>query len=76
MISTGERLMKVETQITELKSDLKQHCGDQREDFDKVFKKLDSMSKSFAGKWVEKVIVGIIIILIGSVAVIAATGGV
>ena len=76
MVTTGERLMKVETQVIEIKDDLKQHTVDQREDFDKVFKKLDDMSKSYAGKWVEKVSVGLIIMILGSVIVYAITGGI
>jgi len=41
------------------------HLIEQREDFDKVFRKLDHLqgkfAGKFAGKWVEKVIIGIVI---------------
>ena len=76
MLTTKERLMKVETQVTELKTDLKQHSIDQREDFDKIFQKLDEMQNSFAGKWVEKIVIGLIILIVGTVTVFALTGGI
>jgi len=68
--------MKVETQVTELKTDLKQHSIDQREDFDKVFRKLDEMQNSFAGKWVEKIVIGLIILIVGTVTVYTLMGGI
>jgi hypothetical protein len=53
-----ERLMKIETQVEDIKETMKNHCEDQREDFDKVLRKLDEMHNAFAGKWVEKVVIG------------------
>ena len=53
-----ERLMKIETQIDDIKDTVKNHCQEQREDFDKVFRKLDELHNAFAGKWVEKVVIG------------------
>ena len=53
--------MKIETQIEDIKGTMKTHCEQQREDFDKIFKKLDDLKESFAGKWVEKVVIGVVI---------------
>ena len=74
-ITVGERMMKVETQITEIKSDLKLQAQHQREDFDKVFNKLDLLGGKFAGKWVEKAFISLIILICGSVIVYAVTKG-
>lgn len=56
--TNGERLMRLETQIDDIKKDIEIHNNEQREDFDKIFKKLDSLSQTFAAKWVEKVAIG------------------
>jgi len=45
------------------------HIHEQREDFDKVFKKLDLLTNSFAGKWVERVTIGLMITVGGGVIV-------
>jgi hypothetical protein len=59
-----ERLMKIETQIDDIKETMKNHCSEQREDFDKVLRKLDEMHNAFAGKWVEKVVISGALILL------------
>lgn len=38
----------------------------QREDFQRIFNKLDSLDDKFASKWVEKLVLGILIALVGS----------
>ena len=76
MVTTGERMAKIETQIVDIKEGLSQHVDEQRKDFDKVFNKLDEMHSAFAGKWVEKIVVGIIIMIIGSAVVLALKGGI
>ena len=60
--------MKLETNIDNIKDSLEAHVEDQKmdvqdrkTDYNHIMDKLDSMHNSFAGKWVEKVIVGIIV---------------
>ena len=69
-ITNGERMAKIEERLKNTNKQLKTHCDEQREDFDKVFTKIDDlqehMNKSFAGKWVEKITIGIIIVLVGA----------
>ena len=59
--------MKVETQMTDIKESIEEHKIEQRQDFDKVLEKLDSLDGKFAGKWVEKIQIGIIVTVIGSI---------
>lgn len=66
-ITTGERLMRLETQVTGIEVSIKEHKEEQRKDFDILFKKIDSLENRFASKWVEKVIVGVLITIISSV---------
>ena len=69
-ITNGERMAKIEERLKNTNEQLKTHCDEQREDFDKVFTKIDDlqeyMDNSFAGKWVEKITIGIIIVLVGA----------
>jgi hypothetical protein len=66
-ISTGERLMRLETQVTGIKDSLEEHKHEQRQDFDKILNKLDDLDGKFANKWVEKVIVGALIAGLGTI---------
>lgn len=65
MVTTAERIGKVETKIDLLHEDIKEIKSFMR-----------SLNNSFASKWVEKVTVGIIIMIIGSAVVIALKGGI
>jgi len=69
-VTNGERMAKIEERLKNTSEQLKNHTEEQREDFDKVFKKIDElqehMNKSFAGKWVEKISIGIIIVIVGA----------
>jgi len=51
MVTTGERLMKVETQMKDVK-----------EVVDKIDKKLDGLCINFAGKWVEKGVITLAVV--------------
>ena len=64
-LTTGERIIRVETKITSIEKSLEEHKNEQRADFDKVLAKLDRLENSFAGKWTEKIIVGVVLALIG-----------
>ncbi len=59
--------MRLETQVTGLQASIDEHKEEQREDFDKVFKKLDDLDGRFAGKWVEKIQIGVVITIIGAI---------
>ena len=65
--TTGVRLVRLETQVTDMKGSLDEHKLEQREDFDKLFTKIDALETKFAGKWVEKIQIGIIITVISSI---------
>ena len=69
-ITNGERMAKIEERLKNTNEQLKTHTEEQREDFDKVFSKIDDLQKdmhsSFAGKWVEKISIGIIIVIVGA----------
>jgi len=58
-LTTGERLMKLETQVTDIKSSLEEHKLEQRKDFDKLFTKLDGLDDKYSSKWVEKAVITI-----------------
>jgi len=51
MVTTGERLMKVETQMKDVK-----------EVVDKIDKKLDGLCINFADKWVEKGVITLAVV--------------
>ncbi len=68
-----ERLAVIETEIKGIKDSVKTHCDTQRIDFDKVFMKLDDMQENFAGKWVEKVSIGILITAISGIILFLIT---
>jgi len=65
--TTGERLVRLETQVTDMKGSLEEHKLEQRQDFDKLFMKIDSLENKFAGKYVEPMVKGILLTLISSV---------
>lgn len=72
----GERMAKVETRLTEMDKKFDTTIINQREDFRIVFKKLDDLEKRYAGKWVEKVAIGAIIAILGTlVALIVSVSG-
>ena len=67
----------IETEVAVLKSkvdildkNLTKHMQEQREDFDKVFEKIDSLGGKFANKWVEKLSIGLLVTVIGGVVVL------
>lgn len=66
-MNTGERLMKVETKIETIETKIDAQAKRNREDFQLVFEKVDSIGERFinrfAGKWVERIVIGIIIAL-------------
>ena len=57
----------MENEVKNINKGLASHIREQRQDFDKVFEKLDCLDKKFASKWVEKVSIGILISLLGAV---------
>jgi len=73
-ITTKERLMKLETNIDNIKKKLDDHATEQRIDFANLMEKLDNMQNSFAGKWVEKVILGLLITIISSIILLLMGG--
>jgi hypothetical protein len=64
----------MEVEIKNVNEKLDKHCSEQRQDFDKVFNKLDNLDGKFASKWVEKVAVGslisILTALIGAIVLL------
>ena len=69
--TTGERMAVLETKVDNLDHKLDEHTVDQKIDFKIMFDKIDALSikldcsdNRFAGKWVEKVSVGILITVI------------
>ena len=64
----GERMATIETRTRDIDSKIDNHVHEQREDFDKVFQKLDKLNTKFAGKWVEKVALGTLISLLAGMA--------
>ena len=65
----GERLVAVETNVKNIEKKLDEHCKNQRVDFDMLFKKIDGLKGKYAGKWVEAVVTGLVISVIGGVIV-------
>jgi len=47
--------------LTGVDDKLDTHIIEQREDFERLFLKLDELNQTFAGKWVEKAAIDIII---------------
>ena len=68
-IKMSERIVKLETQMTNIDKKIENHCTDNKEGFKAVLKKLDEMENRFAGKWVEKVAIGVSIVLLGAILV-------
>jgi len=77
MIKDGERLVTLEVKMKSIEKKLDDHVDEQRKDFDLLFTKLDAMNGKFAGKWVEKITIGIgITVVAGLVIFIITRGGV
>ena len=77
-MNTGERLMRVETQIEGIETKIDAQTERSREDFQIVFKKIDGLGDKFrsrfAGKWVEKIVLGIIVALAVGITGLILTG--
>ena len=71
MKTADERMAVIETEIKNINKSIDNHVKEQRIDFDAVFKKLDNLNGKFAGKWVEKVSIGVLITVIASIAMLA-----
>ena len=67
MTKIVERMVTMETKIEAIGKQLDRHCTEQREDFQTIFDKLDSMENKFAYKWVERASIGIAISVMGSI---------
>jgi len=65
--ATSERLAVIETEMTGIKESLNTHITEQRDDFNRVFRKLESLEKRYAGKWVEKISIGVLIMVSSSI---------
>ncbi len=61
------KLAKLEQFVKDIGKKLDTHVMEQRENFQIVFKKFDKLDSSFAGKWVEKVVIGSIISVVGGI---------
>ena len=59
-ISTGERIMRLETKVEDLAAKIEEHCQDQARQFDEVKELIKDGLSSKANKWVEKFIYAII----------------
>ena len=69
MVTMSERMMKIETEVGIIKDSLKDHTDNQREDFDKLFKKIDNLDGKYSAKWVEKGIIALTLTTVGSIIV-------
>jgi len=71
MVTTAERMVKIETKMDSIESKMDDHIYEQRKDFDKVTNLLESMDGKFASKWVEKGIIALsVMISAGMVTII------
>lgn len=70
MTTQSARLVRVETKLEDMCSKLDTHITDQRKDFDKVIAKIDTLGTKFAGKWVEKVALGVLVAAIGGLIIL------
>jgi hypothetical protein len=66
-LNITERIVKMETKIENVSKKMDEHCSEQRQDFDRVFNKLDTLNNKFAGKWVEKIVVGLLVSIVLSI---------
>ena len=55
-----ERLCIIETNVKNIDAKIDDHIDTQRKDFDRVFEMLENIDNKYAGKWVEKVSIGLI----------------
>ena len=76
----AERMATMENQIDNMEKLNLKHAEDNDKGFEMVLKKLENLENNldtkFAGKWVEKISVGILISVIGGVAIYLITKGV
>ena len=63
------RLAKVEQKVDDAMSMIKANTQEQRQDFDRIFEKLDNLDNQFASKWVEKLVIGILISIIAAIGI-------
>lgn len=66
-LNQGERLVKIETHLEELKEKFDNHIEREDKRWDDLITKLDQQDNKFAGKWVEKVQVGVLITVLAGV---------
>lgn len=64
----AERLAVMENEVKNINLKLDSSMCNQRMDMERILAKLDNMETKFANKWVEKVSIGSIIVLIGIIA--------
>lgn len=75
-MNTGERLMRVETKMENIEVKLDAQAKRNREDFQLVFDKIDGLRSRFAGKWVEKLVLGIVVALAVGITGLIMTGAI
>jgi len=77
-MNTGERLMKVETKMEGIEVKIDAQAKRNREDFQLMFLKLDTLGEKFrlrfAGKWVERIVLGIIVALAVGITGLVVSG--
>ena len=74
-LNSDARMAVIETEVKNINKSIDKHISDQRKDFDTVFKKLDKMGNQFAGKWVEKVSIGVLISIIAGIVIFIINRG-
>ncbi len=63
--TTGERVAVIETKITGIEDSLIEHKNEQRQDFDKLFDKIDNLDKKFAPRFTLPLAVGSFLTALG-----------
>jgi len=66
-------MMRIETNLKNISENLNNHVDEQRIDIKNILDKLDNLNSKFAGKWVEKVSVGVLISVIGGIIIFVIT---
>ena len=64
-----ERMVKLETKVEAIQKQIELKHTEQRDDFKTVFKKLDNLEGKFAGKWTEKILIGLLITLVVAIII-------
>jgi len=67
------QMAQLKQKVTDLDDKIDIHITEQREDFNKVFEKLDALHGKFAGKWVEKFSVGVMISVAAGIIIFVIT---